>query len=266
MSREKTVLSLSQGLGDVPPHDALGQALRDGGLAHPRLADEHRVVLGLAAEHPDHPADLLIPTDHRIELAVPGRLHQVPAVALQRLVGPLRRGAGDPLVAADLLEGVEQPGLVHPEGLEHLRQGAAGGLEDRQGQVLHRDVFVLHPGGEPFRRHQRLGQVLLDVDLALLHAGAGDRRSLGDDLVQSLGEGVRRDVHPGQQPGEQPAVLLGQGEEEMVRPHRLVVGFDGQLLGVGEGFLGLLGELVGIHGVGARGRVGGPNASTMPSQ
>ena len=33
-------------LGHVAAHDALGQALDDGGLADARLADQHRVVLG----------------------------------------------------------------------------------------------------------------------------------------------------------------------------------------------------------------------------
>ena len=38
-------------LGHVALGDALGQALHDGGLAHARLADQHRVVLGAPAQH-----------------------------------------------------------------------------------------------------------------------------------------------------------------------------------------------------------------------
>ena len=41
-----------QALGHVAAHDALGEALGDGGLADARLADEHRVVLGPPAEAP----------------------------------------------------------------------------------------------------------------------------------------------------------------------------------------------------------------------
>ena len=40
-------------LGHVAAHDALGEALDDGGLADAGLADEHRVVLGPPAEHLD---------------------------------------------------------------------------------------------------------------------------------------------------------------------------------------------------------------------
>ena len=43
---------LLEALGHVAAHDALGEALGDGGLAHARLADEHRVVLGAARRAP----------------------------------------------------------------------------------------------------------------------------------------------------------------------------------------------------------------------
>ena len=48
----------------APTHHALGEALHDGGLADARLPDEHRVVLGAAAQHAHAPPDLLIPPDH----------------------------------------------------------------------------------------------------------------------------------------------------------------------------------------------------------
>ncbi len=55
-------------LGHVVGHDALGQALDDGGLAHAGLADEHRVVLGAAAQDLHDPLDLLLAPDDGIEL------------------------------------------------------------------------------------------------------------------------------------------------------------------------------------------------------
>ena len=63
-----------QPLGDVAGHDALGQALHDGGLAHAGLADEHGVVLGAARQHLDHAPDLLVAADHRVELARPRQI------------------------------------------------------------------------------------------------------------------------------------------------------------------------------------------------
>src|SRR5204863_9065739 len=60
--------AILQPLGHVAAHDALREALDDGGLADARLADEHRVVLRLAREDADDAADLLIAADDRIEL------------------------------------------------------------------------------------------------------------------------------------------------------------------------------------------------------
>ena len=57
-----------QGGGDVPLDDALGQPLGDGGLAHAGLADEHRVVLALAAQNTDDVADFVVPADDRSSL------------------------------------------------------------------------------------------------------------------------------------------------------------------------------------------------------
>ena len=98
----------AQRLGHVAGHDPLGQALDDRGLAHAGLADQHRVVLGPPGQHLDDPPDLGVPADDRVQLAVPGRLGQVDAVLLQRLVGVLGVLAGDPGAAADLAERLEQ--------------------------------------------------------------------------------------------------------------------------------------------------------------
>ena len=73
--------------GTSPLHDPLGQPLGDGGLAHAGLADEHRVVLALAAQDTDDVADFVVPADDRIQLVGPGPLHQVGAVLLQGVVG-----------------------------------------------------------------------------------------------------------------------------------------------------------------------------------
>ncbi len=75
-----------QALGHVAVHDPLREALDDRGLADAGLADQHRVVLRPAArEHLDHAADLVVAADHRVELALLGRLGQVAAVLLERL-------------------------------------------------------------------------------------------------------------------------------------------------------------------------------------
>ena len=88
-------LAVAQALGDVAGDDPLGQALDDRGLADARLADQHGVVLGAAAEDLDHAADLVVAADDRVELAVLGGLREVAAELLQRLVLVLRALVGD---------------------------------------------------------------------------------------------------------------------------------------------------------------------------
>ena len=77
---EGNQLAILQGLGHIAVDDALGQALHDGGLAHPRFADEDRVVLSAAAEDLDRAADFFIAADDRIELAGLGRFGEIAAV------------------------------------------------------------------------------------------------------------------------------------------------------------------------------------------
>src|SRR5206468_12902103 len=69
---------------------------------------------------------LPISPDDRVQLAVPGRLGQVDAELLQRLVRVLGVLAGDPGAAADLAERLEQG----------LRRGARRGQQDRKSTRL----------------------------------------------------------------------------------------------------------------------------------
>ena len=87
--------------GNVAIDDPLGEAFRDGSLAHAGLANEDGIVLGAAREHLDHPADLLVAPDHRVELALPGLLGKVEGVALESLVLVLGVLVADPLGPAD---------------------------------------------------------------------------------------------------------------------------------------------------------------------
>jgi hypothetical protein len=76
---ERVELLAPQRLRDVVGHDLLREALDDGGLAHARLPDEDRVVLGPAGEHLHHPLDLALAPDHRVELFVARELGEVAA-------------------------------------------------------------------------------------------------------------------------------------------------------------------------------------------
>src|SRR5699024_9721714 len=94
----------------LPPGDALGDALGDGGLAHAGLADQAGVVLLPPGQDLDGPVDLPVPPDDVVQAAVPGLGGQVLAVGVQVLAagrlfarlavfGPVR--AALPLLAGD---------------------------------------------------------------------------------------------------------------------------------------------------------------------
>ena len=138
---------LSQPLGDVALHDALGQALDDGRLAHARLADQHRVVLGAARQHLDHPADLLVAADDRVELALAGQLGEVAAVALERLEGLLGVLGRDPVAAPHVPQGLQQFVVVDADPVGH-----------GQHQVLDGEVLVAHVGALGVGRGQDVTQ------------------------------------------------------------------------------------------------------------
>ena len=57
--------------------DALGEAFHDGGFPNAGLADQHRIVLGAAAEDLDDAVDFPLTSDQRIELAIHGSLGQI---------------------------------------------------------------------------------------------------------------------------------------------------------------------------------------------
>ena len=80
---ERNQPAVLQRVGHVAGHQPLGQTFDDGGLADAGLADQHRVVLGPAGQHLDHPPDLAVPADDRVELAVAGLRGQVDAVLVK---------------------------------------------------------------------------------------------------------------------------------------------------------------------------------------
>jgi hypothetical protein len=99
---ERVELLGVQRLGHVAVDDALREALDDGGLADAGLTDQHRVVLGAAAQHLHHALDLALAPDDRVELLLACELGEVAAELVEheraRRLASTRagRGAGAP--------------------------------------------------------------------------------------------------------------------------------------------------------------------------
>src|SRR6266704_2288042 len=92
--------------GHFAVDDALRKALHDRRLAHAGLADQNRVVLGAALQDLDHAADLVVASDHRVELARAGALGQVERVFFERLALAFGFGARYRFSAAHGVDGL----------------------------------------------------------------------------------------------------------------------------------------------------------------
>ena len=207
-----------QALGHVAVGDAPGQPLDDGRLADAGLADEDRVVLGPAGQHLDDAADLLVPADDRVDLAVACPLGEVLAVLLERLELVLRVLAGDPVAAAHVAQRLQQLLAADAQAVAHGQQ-----------QVLDRQVVV------PQVLAVGLGPVEYVAGLAAQArlAAAVGVRELGHGLVGPVAQ------HQGRQ-----AQLLDHGRHD-----RVVLAHERAEQVVGRE-LGVAGRLGRLHGRG----------------
>ena len=69
----------------LPVHDVLGDAFRNGGLAHAGLAHQDGVVLGAPGKDLQHTPYFVVPADNRIQLALRGPLVEVDRKAFQKI-------------------------------------------------------------------------------------------------------------------------------------------------------------------------------------
>src|SRR5215211_4652704 len=108
-------------------HDATGEALRDGRLADPCIADKQWVVLLAPAKHLDRAIDLSPAPDQRIDLAFTRLLVEVDTICLERVALLL-------LLVPGFRVGVLLGAAYRP------RFGHARALGDAMADVIHRVV------------------------------------------------------------------------------------------------------------------------------
>ena len=136
-------------LRHAPLHDARGQPLDDGGLAHARLADEDGVVLGFPQKNADDAVQLGLAADERLDASLLRPRGQVDAVALDggRAPPPLgaahfgRGGAVGRVVREHALQTGVQPFDVRPLGLDDAAAVAVL-AQHRHQQMLAADEAV----------------------------------------------------------------------------------------------------------------------------
>ena len=144
---EREDLLRPQVLGHVAVHDAVGDSLGDGRLAHACLAHEDGVVLGAAREDLQYAPDLLVASDHRVEFPRAGHRVEVHGILAERIELLLRSLRIDRRALAEDAYGLQQLLLGRSGALQQFGCRAALGHQTQQ-QVLRRGVFVVEFPGE----------------------------------------------------------------------------------------------------------------------
>ena len=236
-------LTVFQVFGNVAAHDAAGESFDDGGFADAGFADQDRVVLGAARQDLDHAADLVVTADHRVEFVLHRHQSEVAGILLQRLKGVFRIGGGDPLVAADALQGLQylvggEPGLG-----QQLIRGAAGRLEHRQQQVFDADVFILHGFGLLGGIDQQCAEFARLVDLLL----AADARQGAERLVDLFVEKLAVYAEFFEDGGDESVVLPRQRGEHVQIAQFAVGVLHRDVLRRQQRFTGFVGKFFEVH-------------------
>ena len=242
---EREQLLVLQAFRHVAIDDAQGQALDDRGLADAGLADQHRIVLGSTRQDLDGAADFLVASDHRVELAVAGRLGEIARVFLQRLVSVFgRSGVGGAALAQRLDGGVEIL-RRHPRKAEDLA-GLVALLERQRKQ-------------QPFDGNEAVAGLLArllgdiedprqgGIEIDLSGAAAGDFRPFGERRLDGGQSLARIAAGAVDEPGGEPLGIVEQHLEQVLRGKLLVSLAQRERLGGLDETAAAVGVFVEIH-------------------
>src|SRR5690606_1378902 len=153
---------VAQHLGYLAADDAERETLGDRGLAHARVADEQRIVLGTPAQDLDGALDLEVPPDQDVDLALLGLLVEVRAVGGKRLATL----PGSPIVR--FLGAAHPPLLAHSGTLGDAVADVVDRIEPRHVLLLQEEYGMGLPLREQSYEHVGAGHLAatgtLDVD------------------------------------------------------------------------------------------------------
>jgi len=231
-----------QALGYITRGDSQGDSLDDGGLANARIADEHWIVLRAPRQHLHRPADLVFPSDDRIQIAPAGQLGEIAGVFVERLVRRLGIGAGDPLVAAEVAQRAFDDVARQAQLLEQRTRRGAIELQHREQHVLGRDVLVFEPIGLGRRRVEQVLELAPDVRVSAPHFRHPLERG-GEPPPQY----ARVDTRALDERGDEPALLREQRLQEVQRRDLLVVVLARSRFGGGQRVTRLRGQSIEPH-------------------
>ena len=137
----------AQVLGHVAIDDTMRNSLSDSGFTNACLTDQNRIVLGTTRENLQHTSNLLIASDHGVELATTRLLIEVDGVLAERIELLRRGGRIDLRALAELGDGRFQL-LLGCTCLLQKSLGLTSFSHQRKQHVLHRGILVAKGRGE----------------------------------------------------------------------------------------------------------------------
>ena len=158
-------LLIFQSVRNISLNDPLGQSLNGCSLTYSRLADEHRIILGLSGQYTDHVSDLTVTADHRIQLLFPCLFHQILPVFIQSIIGHFGIICSHPLVSPDSTQSLKKSFFGDPIFLPDLLHRRTRVIQQGKEQMLNRDILVSHSLCLILRSYQGLVQILADIRL-----------------------------------------------------------------------------------------------------
>ena len=198
-------------VGQERRHVALGDALReafhDGRLAHARLADQHRVVLGAAAKNLHHALQFVVAADQRVEGVVHRGLGEVAAELGQQraFLGPLRH-----LFALRTRQLLADGGEPQAALVQNLGREALLFAQQAQQQVFGADVLVV----QAFGLFRAIGQHALALVAQRQIHRSGNLLADGGVPFDLLADGFHRRVRPQEAVGQR-LILPQQSQQQM---------------------------------------------------
>ncbi len=235
-----------QALRHIAAHNSLCETFYDGGFADSRLADQNRIVFRPARKHLDHATDLVVSPNHRIQLPLRCKLRQVAAVFFQRLIGRLGILRGHPLAAANILQRPHQP-IARDSKFSKQLSRRAGIIRESEQHMLHRRKFILQPLGLFFGLRHQLGKPLRYVDLVRSSGRSGHFGQPVHFLLDPRPQAVHFDIRFIEDGRSQSALLLQQGEQQVLNLNLLVPMLNRNGLSGPDRFLHFFSESIEIH-------------------
>ena len=221
---------VAQDLGYIALGNFLGQPFHDGRLADTGFPEKYGVVLGAAAQNLDHPLDLVLAADHRVQVALARQLREVaPEHAERGRLHFLLAGGGFTFfgrafaggeVGVEFLQNlVAAPFDVDVERFQDARRRSFAFPKQSKQNVFGADVIMIELLGFLLREREDLlhaGRVGNIAD----HLGLGSGANL---LFHFHAHGLEIEAHFLQDVDGDPLAEFDQAKKQMFRAHVVVV-------------------------------------------